>query len=489
MLFESRASAILHGASDASGSADEHDMLRRMLRSTAVILLSVLCGSHFSAAQSTAAPTPADTAGKTSVLSPSEAYRYAMQPFVDARSAPNDLTDADQWALGLGASRAHEQCEALVPTKLEGEDLLAMGKLCTFGQDLGPAEDALTAYLGLPKMADEKSARLVLTRIFVQLNSVTSAESQIETLVSTFPYDADIHWAIDQVIDAAEAEKGGVSTVKMDGEDTTHSVPVPAGDSRTVRVLNELQLPFILKALAAGGTLKTSDSTVDAAVMVRDGLRCADAMRQAGKQKDAADLVEQLKTLTLAPAIMQSASEPAIESAFARYILASRAAPIQELRGMLVTKTPVPAIRRFAGKTTVLVAFSLGAPQFHDAVTKLDAQLEHLVPKQPMQLIAITSYAAMNGVDEKSDEVLKTLQALQTTLPPSMLMMIVPETDLKAFAIDAFPAAAVIDSAGKIAYLNLFPGTAGSVQLVLRAVDAPAAPPSSTKLAGAASRQ
>ena len=40
-----------------------------------------------------------------------------MQPFQDARSAPNDLTEADQWALGLGASRAHEQCEAIAPMK------------------------------------------------------------------------------------------------------------------------------------------------------------------------------------------------------------------------------------------------------------------------------------------------------------------------------------------------------------------------------------
>jgi hypothetical protein len=441
-----------------------------MLRSAAALAPILLCASLSSFAQDAAPAAPANTALKPPPLTPSEAYRYAMQPFVDARSAPNDLTEADQWALGLGAARAHEQCEALAPAKLEGEDLLALGKLCVFGQDLGPAEDALTTYLGLPNMGDEKSARLLLTRIFVQLDSITSAESQLETIAGTFPYDADIHWAIDQVIDAAEAEKGGVSRMQMQGEQTFHTIVFPPGDARTVGILNDLQLPSILKALAAGGTLKTSDSAADAAVLVRDGLRCADAMRQAGKQQEAADLVEQLKTLTLAPAIMQSASEPAIESAFARYLLAGKPAPIHELRGTLVAKIPAPFVRRFPGKMTVLVAFSLSSPQFHDALAKLVAALDQAAPKQPVQVIAVTSYGAMNGVDEKSDEVLKTLQVLQTTLPASVPMMIVPDADLKAFAIDAYPAAAVINPAGEIAYLNLFPGTAGSVQLVVRAM-------------------
>jgi hypothetical protein len=443
-----------------------------MLRSAAALVLVLFCAGSFSIAQEAAPAKPASGAQATAVplLAPGEAYRYAMQPFLDARSAPNDLTDADQWALGLGAARAHEQCEALAPTKLEGEDLLAMGRLCVFGQDLGPAENALTAYLQLPKVADEKSARLLLARISVQLDSVTSAESQLETIAGTFPYDADLHWAIDQVIDAAEAQKDDTPKSKTTVEDTSGKALIPSRGALTVRMLNELQLPFILKALAAGGTLKTSGSTVDAAVLVRDGLRCADAMRQAGRQKDAADLMEQLKALTLAPEIMQSASEPAIESAFARYLLAGNPAPVHELHGTLIGKIPAQVTRRFAGKTTVLIAFALSSPQFHDALNRLIAALDEASLKQPVQLIAVTSYGSMNGNDEKSDAVLKTLQALQTTLPANVPMMIVPDTDLKAFAIDAYPAAVVIDPVVKVKYLNLFPGTAGSVQLVVRVI-------------------
>jgi hypothetical protein len=409
------------------------------------------------------------TTDKPLVLSPTEAYRYAMQPFQDARSAPNDLTEADQWALGLGASRAHEQCEAIAPTKPQGEDLLAQGKLCVFGQDLGPAEDALVAYLGLPKMADEKTARLLLTRVFVQTNSLSAAESQLDSLTSSFPYDADLHWAIDQVIDAAWAQEGVVTRIMNQSGQAAREVPIDVSGGDLVMRLNALQLPFILKALETGGMMKTEGSTVSAAVLTRDALRCADGMRKTGKSKNAADLVDQLKTLTAVPAIAQTASKPAIDNAFARYALAGQTAPMDALHGTLVAKVPTPAVRRFAGKTTLVVVFSLGSPQFHDAIVKIAGELEKTPPKKPLQVIAVTSYAAMNGADEKTDAVLSALQALQTMLPASVPMMIVPESFLKSFAIDAFPAAIVMDAAGRIAYLDLFPGTAGSIAQVLRA--------------------
>jgi hypothetical protein len=99
----------------------------------------------------------------------------------------------------------------------------------------------------------------------------------------------------------------------------------------------------------------------------------------------------------------------------------------------------------------VLVAFSLSAPQSQDVIEKLQTALEHLPGKTPVQLIAVTSYAAMNGEDEKTDAVFKTLEAFRTMLPPAVSVMIIPDTELRAFAVDAFPAAIVIDAIGRIA--------------------------------------
>jgi hypothetical protein len=56
-------------------------------------------------------------------MSPSEAYLYAMQPFTNAHSAPDDLTDADKWALGIGIARAKEQCELRSKDKFEAHRL------------------------------------------------------------------------------------------------------------------------------------------------------------------------------------------------------------------------------------------------------------------------------------------------------------------------------------------------------------------------------
>ncbi|RXS96865.1 hypothetical protein ESZ00_02690 [Silvibacterium dinghuense] len=454
-----------------------------MPRLAAFFLLSVLCAAPGLAQNPPQATPPADakdTGGDVPNLPPVEAYRYAMQPFVDARSAPNDLTDADEWALGLGATRAMKECEALKSTKFEGEDLLAMGRLCVFGQDFGPAQDVLVDYLNTPKAADIKDARLLLTRIFVHMQSLTAAESQLDSLTSDFPYDADIHWAIDQVIDYAATQVEGTMRVKLAGDKDYRTVPIPGGGLDLITRLNAMQLPFILKALTDGGTLKTADSTVDAATLVRDGLRCADNLRTTGKTKEAADLVEQLKTLTMAPTIMQSASEPGIEAAFQRYMLAGKPSPLSELRGVLVTKTmppaPPPAIRRFAGHTTILVAVSLAAPQSHDSLVKLSQALEKAKPEKPVQLLGVTSYASMDGSDDPVPSVLQTLQLFAGSLPPTIPLLLVPDRQIRAFAIDAIPAAVVIDPAGKVTWVNLFPGTDGSIATVVRAAVGPVQP-------------
>ncbi len=462
-----------------------------MLRSVAVaILFFILADSTLSARRLWQQTSPkiasaSRPVGSTEQLSPSEAYRYAMQPFLNARSAPNDLTDADVWALGQAIIRAQQQCEALtkpstdssksdatasqksgvafggskqdnipvIPSKEYENNLLALGRLCTFGQDLEPAKNALIEYLGLPGIEDAKSAYLLLTRVFVGLSNFPAAESTMESLVSLFPYDGDIHLAIDQTIDAAE----------------------PSDDKGVIERLNSLQLPYTLKALATGGVLKGKENKINAATLVADALRCADAMRNEGKTKDAAALVKKIKTLTSAPAIAQTASKPEIDSAFMRYALVGQ--PAQhlygtELRGELITKTgrTIPTTKLLTGKMTVLVAFSLAAPASEDVITKVVTRLRQVHIEKPIQVIAITSYAATNGEDKKSEVVLKALEGFAGALPTGVPLLLVPDATIKAFAIDAYPAGIVINSDGKILFLNLISGTNGSIYRLLRVV-------------------
>ncbi|HEX4310858.1 MAG TPA: hypothetical protein VHZ25_12575 [Acidobacteriaceae bacterium] len=313
-------------------------------------------------------------------MSPTDAYLYAMEPFNNARSAPDDLTDADKWALGIGIARANQQCEVRSTQTFDGEDLLAMGKLCIFGRDYQPARQHLIKYIALPQPKAPEVGRLLLARAFVGLGSLSSAESQMESLVSLFPYDASIHLGIDMVIDAAAAS---------DATDVLAVIPR----------LNELQLPPTLDALTHGASLTGNGDSVDAAMLVRDALRIADTLRRNFKPEDAATIVDQLRIVTAAPAIVASASYLAIQNALTRYDRFEKPSPVREFNGMELTAAgqnsarvvplydPNPAahrivtgsgshttIRRLDDRTLVLV-FSLASPASSDTIQKILSRL------------------------------------------------------------------------------------------------------------------
>jgi len=389
-------------------------------------------------------------------MSPGEAYRYSMQPFVDARQAPNDYTDADKWAWRLSIARAKEQCAGLAPFKEQTEELLALGKLCLLGQDFESARAALIAYLGLPKMASAEEAHVLLARAFLGLKWISSAESQMQSLMSVFPYDADIHLAIDQVIDAAEASNNPMDTAVMDR-------------------LNDQQLPFTLKALANGGSLKGADIAVDASTLARDALRCAGALRRIGKPKDAEAIVSQVKAALEAPPIATSASALVIQTALARYAMTGQASPWKTVHGtaILSNGTLVPSSAMFTGRKTVIVVFSLAAPASSDVINKIAAALQQNKQELAVKLIAATSYAANAGEDTQSRAVLETLKAFRPSIPARVPLLIAPENELKVFSIDAYPAAIVIGENGQVQFVDVISGTEGSIHRVLKSLLAP----------------
>lgn len=430
----------------------------------------------------TAAPTAAPATGAPPVMTPAEAYEYAMQPFVNARSAPDDLTEADKWALGIGVSRAKEACESLIRQKLDGEDLLALGKLCIFGQDFEPARATLIHYLDLPNPAHEEVGYLLLGRAFVGLHSVSGAESQADSLLSTFPYDASIHLAIDMVDEAAAASDY-------------------ADDLEVIGRLNQQQLPHILDTLAHGGAVPASNGdTVDCALLVRDALRIADRLRRTNKQEAADKIVAQLNTDIEAPAILNSASYPAIRNALARYNLYAQPSPVRSFHGAaLPVAGPIPArviplydtnpaahrtVRLSAGHTivrmsddrTLILVFSLAGPSCAPAIQHILGDLAKDHVTLGLRVIAVTSWSANIGVDSSTPELLANLRAFRSTLPASLPVYIVPDTELKPFAIDMWPAAILFDGKGRILWLNTLSGSTGSIRQMERDMESPAPP-------------
>jgi hypothetical protein len=426
-----------------------------------------------------AGTTPTPTVPTAPTMGPGEAYLYAMQPFNHARSAPNDLTEADQWALGIGVSRAKAQCDALGKVKLAGEDLLAFGKLCIFGQDFDPARQSLIAYLALPQAKSPELGRLLLTRAFLGLQWIPSAESQLESLLSLYPYDASIHLGIDMVVDTAAASE------------TTD-------DLDTIPRLNEQQLPHTLDALAHGGVVPASNGDqVDAALLVEDALRCADTLRRTDKQDAADAVVAKVMAAVAAGSIVNSALYPAIQNALARYGLPGQASSVRSLRGdeLPMTGTPVarvvplydtdPAahiiVRHFGGSTvtqslddrTLVIVFSLAGPASQSAIQQILARLakDHITPR--LRVMAVTSFAANVGADTANAAVLEAIRAFRSSLPPTLPVYLVPDVQLQRFAIDRWPAAILLDGKGKILWLNTLSGSPGSILEMERDMESP----------------
>jgi hypothetical protein len=414
-------------------------------------------------------------------MSPMEAYQFAMQPLNNARSAPDDLTDADKWALAVGIARAKDQCELRSQQKFEGEDLLAVGKLCIFGQDYEPARHRLVNYIALPQPKAPEVGRLLLARAFIGLGSIDSAESQMESLLSLFPYDASIHLGIDMVIDAASAS------------DATDDLAV-------IPRLNEQQLPRIFDALAHGGSLTGNGDTVDAATLVRDALRIADTLRRNFKPDDAAKIVDQVKTLVAADPIASSASYSSIQNALTRYDLFRQPSPVREFHGMELTAAGQNTARvvslydtdpaahrivrgsgnhtiiRMLDDRTLVLVFSLAGPASSDTIQKILDQLgrDHVTPG--MKVVAVTSFAANIGTDMPTPQLFEALKAFRATLPSKLPTMVVPGPLLQPFAIDMWPAAILFDGHGRILWLNTIAGSDGSIRQTVREIETPVLP-------------
>lgn len=385
-------------------------------------------------------------------MPPTEALQYSMAPYNDARQQPNDLTDADRWALGISIARAAKACKEYIPLGLPKEDveLLAMGRLCVLGQQYEQAREAITQYLTDPAALERETAFLLLTRAFLGLGWITSAESPIESLLSQFPYDANIHYGVDLVVNEALARD--------------------AASDEVIRRLNEQQLPLILKALHGSGSLTTADksATASASTLFRDALRCAAQLRADGKMKDAEDLVAELNTIADDPKFAQSAELPAIQASLKRYALIGQLSPMKTLHAKRMTASgaSVPETILLSGKTSVLLPVALWAPASSDVVQKVATGFKTAGPG--VAVYAVTSFAANTGGDDKpTEEITQALNALRQSLPTNVPLLIVPDDVLQAFAIDSYPSGILLDKTEMIRFLEPLE-TAGAIRALLR---------------------
>lgn len=362
-------------------------------------------------------------------LSPTESYKAALSPFTEARSQPNDLTEADKFALGIGIAQAARDCLALSPDAPaiagDAKELFALGELCIFGQQFEPARAALVAYLALPQPPEREQGFLLLARAFLGLNEPETAASQVRTVLLDYPYDARIHAAMDQVIESAEGVDQNTLALELCATQNAATIPL----------------------LGSGKALEGKDGSVSASRMFADAVRCAAVAASAGKP----DRMAELAGIVNLPLWAGTADLAPMIAALERQQMVGKSAPGSSLHGVaLGTNGLVPRTVSLRRRTVVLVPFTLWSPSTPD----MARELAKLTPRLP--IYAITSWHANTGrEDVRSSEVLEGLHSWQRSLPKSVSIMVVPDAVLAEFHGDVFPAGILVRNGTVLANLVL----------------------------------
>jgi hypothetical protein len=366
-------------------------------------LLALICGRGL--AQENAKP-----------LSPSEAYKAALAPFQASRTQPDDLTDADRFALEIGIASASRDCRALSPSPDGDEkELIALGELCIFGQDYGPARAALTKYLTLPQPPERKRGMVLLVRALLGLNDPGSAELIVRSLLHDFPYDAEIHFAIDQVIDASEGLTEGLNRMALNLCVTQNSVTLPL--------------------LAGGKALEGKDATASAGVLFNDAVRCV-SLAKGRDEPSSQEWMHQLAAITQMQSWQGTADYSPMQASLQRQQMVGTQVPLSSFHGfMLGSGNLAPRVISLSRGTVLLFPFVLWSPNASEEA----GRLARLAPQQT--IYAITSWSANTGRDDvPSNEISTALRAWQRNLPANVHMVIVPNAELSVFHVDSFPA-------------------------------------------------
>jgi hypothetical protein len=373
-------------------------------------LLALICGRGL--AQDSAKP-----------LSPSEAYKAAFAPFQASRTQPDDLTDADRFALQIGIARASHDCRALssdTPSlDADEKELIALGNLCLFGQEFGPARAALTKYLALPQPPERKRAMVLLVQALLGLNDPGSAELVVRSLLKDFPYDADIHFAIDQVIDASEGLSDGLNKMAFNLCATQNGVTLPL--------------------LASGKALEGKEANASAGVLFNDAVRCV-SLAKGGDEPSGLEVMRQLAAIAQMESWQATADYSSMQASLQRQQMVGKPVSLSSLHGFTFTNGRlVPRSVALKRGTVILLPFVLWSPNASDEANRL----ARLAPQHT--IYAITSWSANTGRDDvSSSEISTALQGWQKNLPANVHMVIVPNAELSVFHVDSYPGGIVI---------------------------------------------
>jgi hypothetical protein len=180
------------------------------------------------------------------------------------------------------------------------------------------------------------------------------------------------------------------------------------------------------------------------------------------------DLLPRLAAIAAQPDWAGMADLAPMQAALARQQMVGTRVPIALLHGnALASHTLVPHTVPLAHGIVLMMPFTLWSP----SATNTALALAKLKPNQ--HIYAITSWTANTGQDDApSNEILASLRAWQQGLPPQISMIIVPDSTLRAFHSDTFPAGIAIQDG--VVRFNGVLSSRGAARLLLQSLTDPA---------------
>jgi hypothetical protein len=424
---------------------------RMSWRGAAILLTALLMGPPTFARSIPQSQLPLDAA-----------YTNLLQPPTITRASVDNWPVSELAAPKAAMEQARMECAARSLQTLRGDDLVALARLCSLGQQWSSVTAAARQYIDssdTPKLLLAQAYRLEIDAA-LHIHDEAAALAASHAMLAAAPYDTTVDEALNEALRYLQL-----------------------GFMPDALALYAEREPLLIAALRAPraepGAPKPSVQPVSLSALYTDGLAFAALEQFAGKPAEAVATVADLDAaLAAAPAPLEPDDALPIADARRQYALLGQPLPRIPLVASLYAEHETPLIDDNYGASTVLFLFPPWCAQcvrlgqsFMSVLLRLSEERVHLYgllaqqpppTPAPPQLVVHSNgtvseakHARPNAAPPEP-ETPKTAADLLRHTPT----LIVPPETLAQFAATNFPLLIATDSKGIVRFIQPAPETA-----------------------------
>ena len=379
-------------------------------------------------------------------LSPQAAYDQAVKPIETVHRSVANWSDAELASLAVAIGRAAEACGERKPLDHAGEDLVALARLCSLGQQWQQTQAAAARYIDLPTTPKPQLAAAYGLDLIATLhsNDLAAILKVSQAMLAAVPYDP--------VVDASANDALSYLEVAY---------------SSVARELHRSRQPILLAALGS------EHPALPRHLLYADGLAMAALEQYMGEPGDAARTVTALdEALTRWPLTPDDALP--VAEARRRYALLGSPLPKIVFTRSLLDPRDTPHINPDYGGATALLLFpdwcaqcvrmgpELGVAlgRLGQTNTRVYALLAESPPGPALLLPAPARIPTRALPSRPQPESPKPRPRTSAELMLHTPTLVVPPETLATFAASDFPFLIVVDHAGIVRFAEVAPEAA-----------------------------